>query len=126
MGNPVLLDTAEYPSDPVVVLVGIALVFLILLLLTLIISLQGRFFDSLEKKRAGKKASEASVKAIPQPPAAPAPVVEEGIPPEVVAVIAAAVASMEGGQYVLRAVSRVKDGRSAWSRAGVIRDTEPF
>lgn len=124
MGNPVLLDTAGYPSDLVVVMVGISLVFLILLLLTVIISLQGRFFDALEKKRAQKQ--ETAAPAVPVPAAAPAPVVEEGIPPEVVAAIAAAVASMDGGRYTLRTVSRAKDGRSAWSRAGVVRDTEPF
>lgn len=124
MGKPVLLDTAGYPSDLVVVMVGVSLVFLILLLLTVIISLQGRFFDALEKKRAQKQ--KAAAPEVSFPVAAPAPVVEQGISPEVVAAIAAAVAFMGGGHYTLRTVSRAKEGRNAWSRAGVIRDTEPF
>ena len=58
-------------------------------------------------------------------PAAPrAPQVEAGIPPEVVAVIAAAVCAMGGGKYTLRAVRRAD--RSAWARAGALDVTEPF
>lgn len=124
---PVLMDTAGYPSDPVVVAVGISLVFLILLLLTLIITLQGRFFDALEAKRRAKAAAKAKPAAVQQAaPAAPAPVVEEGIPEEVVAAIAAAVASMDGGKYTLRTVARADSGRGAWGNAGVVADTEPF
>ena len=58
-------------------------------------------------------------------PAAPrAPQVEAGIPPEVVAVIAAAVCAMGGGKYTLKAVRRAD--RSAWARAGAFDVTEPF
>ena len=49
---------------------------------------------------------------------------EAGIPPEVVAVIAAAVCAMGGGKYTLRAVRRAD--RSAWARAGALDVTEPF
>ena len=132
MGMPgvsVLLDAAEFPSDPVVVVVGISLVFLILLLLTFIITLQGKFFDRLTKSKAAKQAAAAPAAAPaapPKPAACPAPVVEEGVPPEVVAVIAAAVASMDGGKYTLRSLTRAKDGRGAWGLAGVRHDTDPF
>ena len=129
-GLSVLLDTADYPSDPVVVLVGITLVFLILLLLTLLITLQGKVFDRLtasQKAKKAKAAPSAAVSAPPAPAASPtAPVIEEGIPPEVVAVIAAAVASMDGGTYTLRSLTRAGKGRGAWGLAGVASDTEPF
>lgn len=80
-----------------------------------------------EKRRAcseEKKRLPAPVKA-----AAPkAPVVEAGIPGEVVAAIAAAVACMDGGErYTLRSVKRTRvSGRSAWGQAGVVAYTEPF
>lgn len=127
---PMALTAAgSYPSNAVVVAIGISLVFLILVILTLVILLQGKIFDSIA---AGKK-QKAAAPAAPQKaaPAAPAPapaapVVEEGIPPEVVAAIAAAVASLEGGKYTLRSLTRVKDGRGAWGLAGVVSGTEPF
>ena len=49
-----------------------------------------------------------------------------GIPAEVVAAIAAAVACMDGGRYTLRSVVRKREGRSAWNMAGVIASTDPF
>lgn len=127
---PMALTAAQsYPSNAVVVAIGISLVFLILVILTLVILLQGKIFDSIA---AGKK-QKAAAPAAPQKaaPAAPAPapaapVVEEGIPPEVVAAIAAAVASVGGGKYTLRSLTRVKDGRGAWGLAGVVSGTEPF
>ena len=52
--------------------------------------------------------------------------IEAGIPGEIVAAIAAAVASMDGGKYVMRSVKRAPRGRNAWSQAGVMSYTEPF
>lgn len=122
-----LLDAAaDYPADSVVVLVGISLVFLILLLLTFIISLQGKFFDRLEASRQAKRqAAQASVKA-PAAAPPPEPVIEQGISPEVVAAISAAIAAMGNGKYQLRALSRAQDSRGAWGKAGMKNDTEPF
>lgn len=124
---PMALTAAEsYPSNAVVVAIGISLVFLILVILTLVILLQGKIFDSITAGKKQKAAAPAAPqKAAPQK-AAPAPVVEEGIPPEVVAAIAAAVASIEGGKYTLRSLTRVKDGRGAWGLAGAVSGTEPF
>ena len=90
---------------------------------------------ALNKSRSSSDASEsrpAEAPAMPAPPAAPkaapaaprAPQVEAGIPPEVVAVIAAAVYAMGGGKYTLKAVRRAD--RSAWARAGALDVTEPF
>ena len=99
----VVLAIEPQPSDVVVMLTGISLVFAILVLLMLIIMLEGKFFDSLNAKKSAKK--DAQVKAVAASPkhaapakpaaAAPAPeepVVEQGIPGEVVAAIAAAIA----------------------------------
>ena len=72
--------------DVVVTITGIVLVFLILVLLMAIITLEGKIFDGLGKKKAAAKAavSKPAAPAKPAAPvqqaAAPAPQVEEGIP----------------------------------------------
>ena len=132
--NAVLLaagaaQTAE-PSVLVVAGTGISLVFLVLILLTFIITLQGKVFDALNARKQ-KAAAEAAVKSQPQPPQLQEPMeappfVEEGISEEIVAVIAAAVASASGGKYTLRAVKRAGGGRGSWGAVGVKSGTEPF
>ncbi len=120
------------PSVGTVVATGLILVFGVLVLLYLLISLEGIIFTAIDKKKKGvpaaKNASAPAPEAPVQKAAQKAPAVEKGIPEEVVAVIAAAAASMEGGErYVLRSVKRVKpSGRSAWGQAGVNTYTEPF
>lgn len=132
MGAPfapmALTAAGNFPSDPVVVAIGISLVFLILVILTLIILLQGRIFDAITTSQKKKAAAQQAAKpAAPAPAPAPAaPYVEEGIPAEVVAAIAAAVACVDGGKYTLRSLTRAKDGRGAWGLAGVVSGTEPF
>ena len=131
--NAVLLAAgaaqAAEPSVLVVAGIGMSLVFLVLILLTYIIALQGKLFDALNAKKQ-KAAAEAAAKSQPQPPQlqepmeAP-PVVEDGISEEIVAVIAAAVAAASGGKYTLRAVKRA-GGRGSWGAAGVESGTEPF
>lgn len=105
-------------------------------ILTIVIAVVGLAVGlfALNKSRSGSGASEnrpAEAPVMPAPPApkaAPAapraPQVEAGIPPEVVAVIAAAVYAMGGGKYTLKAVRRAD--RSAWARAGALDVTEPF
>ena len=106
-------------------------------ILTIVIAVVGLAVAlfALNRSRSSSGASEArpaEAPAMPAPPApkAPAPAaprapqVEAGIPPEVVAVIAAAVCAMGGGKYTLKAVRRAD--RSAWARAGVLDVTEPF
>lgn len=121
----------QEPSNTVVVMTGLGLVFSILIVLTLILTLQGKLFASMDakKKVENKPGAEPMQPAMarPEPPApAPVPVVQDGIPPEVVAAIAAAVAQIEGGRYTLRTVSTVQQGRGQWGLAGVISYTEPF
>lgn len=106
-------------------------------ILTIVIAVVGLAVAlfALNRSRSSSGASEArpaEAPAMPAPPApkAPAPAaprapqVEAGIPPEVVAVIAAAVCAMGGGKYTLKAVRRAD--RSAWARAGAFDVTEPF
>lgn len=132
---PVLLAIEPQPSDLVVTLTGISLVFAILIVLMLIIMLEGKFFDSMNaRKKAEKEAQmqKASAPAAPSQPVAAAPAaqeepeVEPGIPGEVIAAIAAAVAALSGGKYTLRSVRRAGHGRSAWGKAGVSDVTSPF
>ena len=116
--------------DVIVTITGIVLVFLILVLLMAIITLEGKIFDAMNgKKAAAKSAPKAAAKpaapaakpAAAQAPAAPQ--VEQGIPADVVAAIMAAIYSMGNGKYVLKAVRRGKNG---WGKAGVNDTTAPF
>ena len=116
--------------DVIVTITGIVLVFLILVLLMAIITLEGKIFDAMNGKKAAAKAASAAqpaapVKqaAAPAPAKAAAPQVEAGIPGDVVAAIMAAIYSMGNGKYVLKAVRRGKNG---WGKAGVNDTTAPF
>lgn len=114
--------------DVVVTITGIVLVFLILILLMAIITLEGKIFDSMNaKKKAAKEAAKAPAAQpaapVQQAAAAPAPQVEEGIPGDVIAAIMAAIHAMGNGKYTLKAVRRSKNG---WGNAGVNDTTVPF
>ena len=83
-----------------------------------------------EESKLTKKAAEAA-KAVakPEPIKAVAPVVEDGIEEETVAVIMAAISAMssaEGKKLVLKSVKTAKPQRPAWSTAGIIDNTRPF
>ena len=114
--------------DVVVTITGIVLVFLILILLMAIITLEGKIFDSMNaKKKAAKEAAKAPAvqpaAPVQQAAAAPAPQVEECIPGDVIAAIMAAIHAMGNGKYTLKAVRRSKNG---WGNAGVNDTTAPF
>ena len=114
--------------DVVVTITGIVLVFLILVLLMAIITLEGKIFDSMNaKKKAAKEVAKAPAAKpaapVQQAAAAPAPQVEAGIPGDVVAAIMAAIHAMSNGKYTLKAVRRSKNG---WGNAGVNDTTAPF
>ncbi|MCI2046163.1 MAG: OadG family protein [Faecalibacterium sp.] len=124
------MDMSTFGFDVVVMCTGIILVFFILVLLMLIITLEGKFFDAKnakkDKKQMAEKAGDGKGENV-QKAAAPAPVVEKGIPGAVVAVIAAAIAAISGGKYTLRAVRRANgESRGNWGRAGVSDVTSPF
>lgn len=129
----VLLQAAEVdlalvpeadPAIATVVVTGFSLVFAILILLYVILLVEGKIFQAIDKRKQQKQVQNA---VQPSPAAQPAPpMVQPGIPPEVVAAIAAAVAAESDGRYTLRAVSTRQKGRGRWGLAGVIQTTEPF
>ena len=124
-------------SDATVVITSVALVFGMLVALCLIITLEGKIFDAMNAKKNPPKAPKAASapKAAAPAPKAEAPVHAAapagGIPGEIIAAIAAAVASLEGEGAVIRGIRRIaapaaKSRRGAWGDAGVREHTTPF
>ena len=134
---PNLALLALEASDGTVVLTSITLVFAMLVALCLIITLEGKIFDNINNKKNSKPAPKApaapTAKAAPAAkPAAPAAKADNGsIPGEIIAAISAAVASVCGGNAVIRGIKRVSkpaagSRRGAWGDAGVREHTAPF
>ena len=124
MSNSIALLALE-AADGTVVLTSITLVFAMLVALCLIITVEGKIFDAIKNKKN-------STKAAPKAPAAPAaPAADGSIPGEIVAAIAAAVASL-GENLTIRGIHRVQkktatgSRRGAWGDAGVTQNTTPF
>ena len=117
-----------------VVIAGIVIVLGILVLLIFVFKAFGAIVHGAEtrgkKKKLKAMESQVTVASAPSAPAAPAPVVESGIPGEVVAVIAAAVAASEGPGAVVQSVRRVCPNpvgvRNPWAAAAVAENTRPF
>lgn len=116
-------------GDANVVVTSLVLVLGMLVALCLIITLEGKMMDRAEKPAAPKPAAPKPAAPARKPAPAPAaPAVETGIPAEVVAAIAAAVACTEGSA-VIRAVRRAPAAgsrRGNWGDAGVVANTTPF
>lgn len=123
----------------IVLLTGLVVVFAALIVLTFVIKGYGMIITSItsaskKKKAEAQAAKKAAQQATAKPaapaakPAAPAaPAVQEGIPGEVIAAIAAAVDYTYGaGTHTIRAVRRVPQNRSAWGSAGLAESTRPF
>lgn len=115
-----------------VILTGFVVVFSVLLLLIGVIKLYSLIVgkaQSIGSKRTVK--SDAPTVKLPAVQRETEPEentpAEEGIPEEVVAVIAAAVATMYGGRgrAKIKSIKRA-GGRSAWANAGVLDNTRPF
>lgn len=135
---PNLALLALEASDGTVVLTSITLVFAMLVALCLIITLEGKIFDNINNKKNGKPAAPkapaapAAKAASAAKPAAPAAKADNGsIPGEIIAAISAAVASVCGGNAVIRGIKRVSkpaagSRRGAWGDAGVREHTTPF
>lgn len=122
-----------------VILTGFVVVFAVLLLLILIIKIYsaivGKAQDVSSKRTEKKvKVKEGELKLSGRPaaplPAAATPVesADEGIPEEVVAVIAAAVATMydSPGKARIKSIKKSGGKRSAWANAGILDNTRPF
>lgn len=125
----------------IVLLTGLVVVFAALIVLTFVIKGYGALISSVTSARKKKKAEAQAAKKAAQDatvkPATPvvkkaaapvaAPAVQEGIPGEVIAAIAAAVDYTYGaGTHTIRAVRRVPQNRSAWGSAGLAESTRPF
>ena len=130
---PTIALLALEAADGTVVLTSITLVFAMLVALCLIITVEGKLFDSLNNKKNPKPTPKKESKPAAAPaakPAAPAPKAEGGIPGEIIAAISAAVATVVGGNAVIRGIKRIpKNGgsrRGAWGDAGVQEHTTPF
>lgn len=142
----VLANKSTIPADKTdlgagtvasVVITGLAVVFIGLILLILLVTLYGKIFEAINNKSAAKAKAkaEAMVKKTPAPvkaapaPAPAAPVIEDGIEEETVAVIMAAIYAMSaqtGRKMVLKSVKTAKPQRPAWSTAGIVDNTRPF
>ncbi len=104
------------------VLIGLTVVFTALLLLTCIFWLFGLV------ARKGGNTNEQTADAVPaNVSAASVPIVEDGVPDEVVAVIAAAIAAMSDGQYAIRRIRPAHtNARPVWAAAGIAENTQSF
>lgn len=121
----------EYVSS--VVITGITVVFIGLIVLVLILYVFGFISNiktkSSDKKKVIKSADKSDSKVTAGIKTAKAPVIDDGIEEEIVAVISAAVAAMSeksGKKLILKSIKASKSQRSAWAAAGLIDNTRPF
>ena len=110
---------------------GMIVVFAVLIILIIIVAVLGRImYTAAGKNRETAKKEPAPVaEPVKQPSPAPVLYAEEGVSPEVVAAISAAVAVMlsgEGKAFRIRSVRRVRESRPVWSMAGLQENTRPF
>ncbi len=118
---------------------GIVVVFAILILLIFIFYAYGAAFRAVteagerKKAKAAEAAASAQTAVITETPAAteaPAPLADGEIPGEIIAVIAAAVASLgDGKAYRVKKVVRSRTpaaGRTPWATSGLFENTRPF
>ena len=120
-------------------LTGFAIVFGVLLLLIFVIWLYGTIVSNAQNKAAQRKAdkelkkqkqilAEENAKSETKPAAQKQPEkVETGVSDEVVAVISAAVFTMYGSKQKvkIKSIKRHKT-QSAWARASVLENNQPF
>ncbi len=110
-----------------VTVTGMSIVFIVLIVLVLIFDVFGRIMarGTKEKKEKPVKAAPKAA-ASPAVTAAPAPAAN-GVSPEIVAVIAAALAQY-GEKGVIRSVRPAvrRGGRNPWAVAGIMENTRQF
>lgn len=128
-----------------VVLTGLVVVFAALVILIFLVWLMGKIFIAIgnkknkeqeqQKQDARRQAQQAMADQAKadqvKTEQAGTGQIEEGIPPEVVAAISAAVAvvmeeSAPGAAYTIQRVQRAGIGRSAWGNAGLAAQLSPF
>ena len=131
-------ETMSLMDSLALLLTGVVVVFLVLVLLIFVIKIFGAIIYKSSGRPSGGKSSKgkesssensaAAQTSVKQSARLAAPKIESGISPEIVAVIAAAVVSMDTTkQYHITGVKKVeRRGRSAWNLAGLFDSTRPF
>ena len=119
-----------------VILTGFIVVFFMLFLLIICIKIYSAVIAGAQNaadKRAKRKervmervGDESGVHVIKKPAYITPPTVEDDVPEEVVAVIAAAVAAMMTPAVRIKSIKKAGGGRSPWAHAGVLDNTRPF
>lgn len=110
-----------------VVIAGIIIVMLVLILLILIFKGFGKVVSKNQKPSQNTVSAPAPVQAVPA--AAPAaPAVQGGVSADIVAAIATAIYTAEGGRQVTIRSIKVKNvqGRNPWAAAAIAENTKPF
>lgn len=96
----------------VIMLINMTVVFIVLIALGLVINL----IHAIDPTKEKEKPKAVPAPAAPAPAPAPAPIAADGVSPEVIAVIAAALASYGYAPAAIRAVRPLE--RSGWKNAG--------
>ena len=111
----------------IVAVIGIATVFVGLILLIVCVMIMGKIFEAATKPKAPKQVAPVVATPVPAPAPIATPVVEEPAAeetdPQLIAVIAAAIAAFEGSNktLVVRNVRRVSGWNGAARREQVYR-----
>jgi len=109
---------------------GFVVVFAALIGLSLLVSIVGKIFDSINgknKPEAPKKVEAAKPASVPVQKLQM--ITQDGVEDDVIAVIAAAIAAMTastGKAYAIKSVTRAKETRPIWGFAGMQQNTMPF
>ena len=123
-----------------VVLVGLVVVFAALLILILFVRLMGKIFQTINSRKAkaqeqkeqdARRQAQQAMESQAKAEQTEVKQVEDGISPEVVAAISAAVAvvmeeTAPGVSYTISRLQRAGTGRSAWGNAGLAAQLSPF
>ena len=123
-----------------VVLVGLVVVFAALLILILFVWLMGKIFQTINSRKAkaqeqkeqdARRQAQQAMESQAKAEQTEVKQVEDGISPEVVAAISAAVAvvmdqAAPGVSYTISRLQRAGTGRSAWGNAGLAAQLSPF
>lgn len=114
------IDPQVMSGAGIVFAVGFGIVFITLILLILVLTIQAKIFQAVGSRGKTAKAPAAKPAPAPAPAPAAAPAAAQEDEDEIAAVIAAAVAMMSesGNGLVVRSVRRVGSNTPAWSASG--------
>lgn len=114
------IDPQVMSGAGIVFAVGFGIVFITLILLILVLTIQAKIFQAIGNRGKTAKAPAAKPAPAPAPAPAAAPAAAQEDEDEIAAVIAAVVAMMSesGNGLVVRSVRRVGSNTPAWSASG--------